>query len=154
VLGHLERRHRSVRTEQVLEEARVPRDVWDRVPSELSGGEAQRVALARALAVQPRLLLMDEPLAQVDCVVRAELPALVRELAVARGMTVVYVSHFRHDVSEICQRLAVLVQGRLQQEGPAEYVFARPANAHVARLTGPVVEIPPALVEQGRVHVP
>ncbi len=151
VLSWLRRSERRDEAERLLCETRLPRDSWDRRPAQLSGGEAQRLALARAIAVNPSLLLLDEPLAQVDMTLRIGLLALIRDLATTRDMTVIYVTHSWHEVSEVCNRLAVLQRGRLVQEGPTGEVFQNPASAAVARLVGPVVEIPLSLISRGRI---
>jgi ABC-type sulfate/molybdate transport systems ATPase subunit len=82
---------------------------------------------------------------------RAEMLDLIRALVASRKTTVVYVTHSWPEALEICERLAVLSDGRLIQEGPTAEVFRHPASAHVARLTGPVVEFPAAWVHTGRV---
>ena len=151
VLGALPRRERRGRAERLLAETCLPSDCWDRRPAQLSGGEGQRVALARALALNPDLLLLDEPLSQLDMTLRTEMLELIRVLVAARKTTVVYVTHSWPDALELCERLAVLSDGRLVQEGPTAEVFRHPASAQVARLTGPVVELSAAWVRTGRV---
>lgn len=145
---------RETRVEQILSEVQLARGCWSRRPAELSGGEAQRLALARALAPEPRLLLLDEPLAQVDVPLRAELLAMIRRLSAERRLTVLYVTHSWLEALELCSQLLVLAAGRLAQAGPVREVFACPVSAVVARLTGPVVEIPGGLIEAGRVQAP
>jgi ABC-type sulfate/molybdate transport systems ATPase subunit len=85
----------------------------DRRPGELSGGEAQRLALARALAVEPRLLLLDEPLGPLDARLRADLAARVGELHRARGLTTLHVTHDPHEARHLAQHTVRLAQGRL-----------------------------------------
>lgn len=143
-------RHRQA--EQLLEEARLPMAAWERRPAQLSGGEGQRVALARAFAVQPELLLLDEPLSQLDMTLRAEMLELIRNLVTSRQTTVVYVTHSWPEALELCERLAVLSAGRLVQEGPTGEVFHAPATAEIARLTGPLVELPAAWARTGRIR--
>ena len=105
-------------------------------PGELSGGERQRVALARALAREPRVLLLDEPMAALDAHTRAhvrgELRALLREL----GLPAVLVTHDFEDAAALAERVAVLVAGRIVQEGRPEELVAAPADPFVAALTG------------------
>ncbi len=105
-------------------------------PGELSGGERQRVALARALAREPRVLLLDEPMAALDAHTRAdvrgELRALLRELE----LPALLVTHDFEDAAALAERVAVLVRGRIVQEGPAEELVAAPADPFVAALTG------------------
>jgi tungstate transport system ATP-binding protein len=102
----------------------------------LSGGEAQKVNLARALVLQPRLLLMDEPLASLDVPSRKDLRGYISELVRDMGVTAVYVSHDYHEVLEIADRLAVLIDGRLLQVGKPGEVFGRPASEEVAAFMG------------------
>jgi ABC-type sulfate/molybdate transport systems ATPase subunit len=144
------RRERTQRLEQVLAEVELPPAVWNQRPAELSGGESHRLALARAIAPLPDVLLLDEPLAQVDTVLRRELLALVGRVAARQQMTVVYVSHAWSEVSRLCQRAAVLEKGMLIASGTVDELFFRPPTVAAARLTGPVVECPRALVASGR----
>jgi ABC-type sulfate/molybdate transport systems ATPase subunit len=134
-----------------LAETRLPPEAWDRRPAQLSGGEGQRVALARALALNPDLLLLDEPLSQVDMMLRAEMLELIRTAVASRKATVIYVTHSWPEVLELCERIAVLSNGRIVQEGPTTDVFQCPVDSHVARLTGAVVEVPAELVHDGHI---
>ncbi|MFN8523505.1 MAG: ABC transporter ATP-binding protein [Chloroflexota bacterium] len=107
-----------------------------RLPRQLSGGQQQRVALARALAIRPSLLLLDEPLSNLDAklrgVVRLEIRRLQREL----GITTILVTHDQEEALTISDRVAVLRDGRLQQLAPPEELYARPANRFVADFIG------------------
>ncbi|MDR7520433.1 MAG: ABC transporter ATP-binding protein [Armatimonadota bacterium] len=107
-----------------------------RRPDQLSGGQQQRVALARALCFNPRVLLLDEPLSNLDAhlriLMRAELKRLQRELA----LTVVYVTHDQEEALSISDRIAVMDAGRIQQVGLPREVYERPANEFVARFVG------------------
>ncbi len=105
-----------------------------RLPNELSGGQQQRVALARALAREPRVLLLDEPFSAVDQVTRRKLHRELAQLHARLNMPIVMVTHDLDEAAALADRLVVLSHGRTLQEGPAEEVLARPANAHVARL--------------------
>ncbi len=108
----------------------------DRDVTTLSGGEAQRVALARALAVEPRVLLLDEPLSALDPAFRHELQVLLKRLHQDTGLTCLMVSHDFGEVMSLAQRVAVLNQGRLEQTGGVEDIFQRPATPFVARFVG------------------
>lgn len=141
-ITHGTRAARMAQVENLLREVCLPETLWDRLPAALSGGEAQRLALARALAGDPQILLLDEPLAHVDGPLRAELAGLVRSVVQRRRATCVYVTHYGQEAMEIGSRLAVLERGTLIQEGPIEEVYWKPATAEVARLTGPVIELP------------
>ncbi len=102
----------------------------------LSGGEAQRVSLARALTVDPELLLLDEPFSALDPATRNELIGEIRQLAEARGMTVILVSHSFADVLHFAERAVVMEAGRIVQNDKPETVLRRPANEQIARLVG------------------
>ncbi len=102
----------------------------------LSGGEAQKVTLGRAMVLEPRLLLMDEPLASLDVPARKSLRADISRLVKEMGITAVYVTHDYHEVLEIADKLAVLLHGKLQQVGKPTEVFGRPVSEEVAEFLG------------------
>lgn len=108
----------------------------DRYPHEISGGQQQRVAIARALAANPRVLLLDEPFSALDLAVRERLQRDVRRLQRALGLPVIYVTHRLEDAFAVGHRLAVLREGRLEQVGPIEEVFRRPASRAAAEIMG------------------
>ncbi len=107
-----------------------------RRPDELSGGEKQRVSLARALAVEPLLLLMDEPLAALDPAIQQALRAELARVHCETGVTVVHVTHDQAEAQQLGERIGVMRDGRLVQVGKAEQVFERPQNGFVAGFTG------------------
>jgi ABC-type sulfate/molybdate transport systems ATPase subunit len=154
VLADAPRRERRSRAEALLAEVCLPPSAWDRRPDGLSGGEGQRLALARAVGPGPDVLLLDEPLAQVDAPLRGALAGIVRDLAERRGMTVVFVSHSWAEAAELCPRVAVLVEGRIRQEGTPAEIYWRPASAEIAHLTGPTAEVPRRLIVGGQVRCP
>jgi multiple sugar transport system ATP-binding protein len=104
----------------------------DRRPHQLSGGQAQRVALARALVRQPKCLLLDEPLSNLDAPLRHELRAQMKSLHIAQPITTLHVTHDQDEALALGDRIAVLNQGRLQQLGTAEEIVKQPANEFVA----------------------
>ncbi len=108
----------------------------DRSPRSLSGGERQRVALARALAIQPGLLLLDEPLSALDQPTREDMRALLQRLLAELEIPAAHVTHDRDEALSIGDDLAVIVGGQLRQTGPAVKVAAQPADPDVARLLG------------------
>ena len=108
----------------------------DRSPRSLSGGERQRVALARALAIQPGLLLLDEPLSALDQPTREDMRALLQRLLAELEIPAAHVTHDRDEALSIGDDLAVIVGGQLRQTGPAASVAAEPADPDVARLLG------------------
>jgi iron(III) transport system ATP-binding protein len=108
----------------------------DRRPTQLSGGQQQRVALARALVVRPRVLLLDEPLSNLDARLRDELREEIRRLHRETGLTMVYVTHDQKEALSLADRLAVLDHGRVVQVGPPLQVYNRPVNRFVAGFLG------------------
>ncbi len=108
----------------------------DRSPRSLSGGERQRVALARALAIQPRLLLLDEPLSALDQPTREDMRGLLQQLLTQLEIPAAHVTHDRDEALSIADDLAVIVSGQLRQTGPAASVAAEPADPDIARLLG------------------
>ena len=108
----------------------------ERYPRQLSGGQQQRVALARALVIEPRLLLLDEPLANLDAVLRDEMRVFIRELQKRVGITTLYVTHDQAEAMVMSDRIAVMLDGRLAQLGPPEDIYLRPRSVAVARFIG------------------
>jgi len=124
----------------------------DRSPRSLSGGEAQRVALARALAIQPRLLLLDEPLSALDQPAREELRGTLQELLAELAIPAVYVTHDRTEALTLGDDLAVMVNGSLRRTGTAREVAASPGDPAVARLLG-WLELGRGTLSQGQVRI-
>ena len=108
----------------------------DRYSSELSGGQQQRVALARALVVEPQILLMDEPLSNLDANLREEMRFEIRRLHEEFGITTIYVTHDQAEAMATSDRIAVLDQGRMVQVGPPAEIFDRPKTKFVAEFIG------------------
>lgn len=107
-----------------------------RWPDELSGGQQQRVALARAIVVQPRVLLLDEPLSSVDRELRAELQTTICEVQRSLDMTTIVVTHDQDEARLMADDLAVLIDGRVRRFGPPDEVLADPGDEVVARFLG------------------
>ena len=122
-----------------------------RAPRSLSGGERQRVALARALAIQPALLLLDEPLSALDQPTREDLRTLLSELLAALDIPAVHVTHDRDEALSISNDLAIITGGQLRQAGPASQVTAAPADPETARLLG-WTELGPGTAANGTVQ--
>jgi sulfate/thiosulfate transport system ATP-binding protein len=118
----------------------------DRRPAQLSGGQRQRMALARALAVEPRVLLLDEPFGALDAKVRADLRAWLRRLHEEIAVTTVLVTHDQEEAMDVADRIAVMNEGRIEQVGPPREVYERPANAFVMGFLGPVARVGSELV--------
>ncbi len=110
---------------------------YDRqMPHQLSGGEQQRVALARAIVIRPRVLLFDEPLSNLDARLRVQMRGEIQRLQKALGITAVYVTHDQEEAMAISDRIAVMHQGVIVQEGSAEGLYHRPASEFVAQFIG------------------
>jgi sulfate/thiosulfate transport system ATP-binding protein len=110
----------------------------DRHPHQLSGGQRQRIALARALAVEPRVLLLDEPFGALDAKVRKELRRWLRRLHDEMHITSVFVTHDQDEAMEVADRVVVMNQGRIEQDGPPDQVYDHPATPFVLQFLGDV----------------
>jgi len=108
------------------------------LPNQLSGGEQQRVALARAIVIRPRVLLFDEPLSNLDAKLRVHMRREIRELQKRLSITAVYVTHDQEEAMAVSDRIAVMQQGTVVQEGTAEDLYHRPASEFVAQFIGRV----------------
>jgi len=108
----------------------------DRQPSQLSGGQQQRVALARAIVIEPGILLMDEPLSNLDAKLRVEMRAVIKDIQKSLNITTVYVTHDQEEALAISDRIAVMNHGRVQQIGKPFDIYTRPKNAFVAGFIG------------------
>ncbi len=107
-----------------------------RLPGQLSGGQQQRVAIARAIVIEPPLILMDEPLSNLDAKLRIEMRSEIRRIHKAQGCSTVYVTHDQDEALAMADRIVVMKQGVVQQIGSPQEVFARPATLDVARFMG------------------
>ena len=110
----------------------------DRYPSQLSGGQRQRMALARALAVEPKMLLLDEPFGALDARVRKELRAWLRRLHDETHVTTVFVTHDQEKAMDVADHIVVMDKGRIEQEGSPRELYEQPANEFVMGFIGPV----------------
>jgi sulfate/thiosulfate transport system ATP-binding protein len=118
----------------------------ERYPAQLSGGQRQRMALARALAIQPRVLLLDEPFGALDAKVRADLRAWLRRLHDEVHVTTVLVTHDQEEAMDVADHIAVLNAGRIEQFGTPREVYEHPANRFVMSFLGPVARLGEHLV--------
>lgn len=123
-------------------------------PSSLAGGQQQRVSLARALIRQPRLTLLDEPISHMDQRVRAEMRAMIRYIHNEMGNTTVYVTHDQAEAVALCDRMAIMNYGELQQIGTVSEIWNSPANKFVAYFVGePAMNFIQAVIEDGETVV-
>ena len=125
----------AFRVAQMLDLVKLP-DLGHRRPSELSGGQQQRVALARALIVRPKVLLLDEPLSNLDAHLRIEMRDLIRGIQKELGITTIFVTHDQEEAVVLADRVALILDGRLRQYDTPEAFYRRPADQQVAAFFG------------------
>ena len=125
----------------------------ERLPSQLSGGQQQRVALARSLVVEPGILLLDEPLSNLDAKLRERMRGELKQIQRRTGITFVYVTHDQAEALALSDEIAVMHLGVLQQYGPPRDIYSRPANRVVADFMGQVNFVPAKVTEAGRITV-
>jgi sulfate/thiosulfate transport system ATP-binding protein len=113
----------------------------DRYPSQLSGGQRQRMALARALAVEPKVLLLDEPFGALDATVRKELREWLRRLHDEVHVTTIFVTHDQEEAMEVAEQIVVMNEGRVEQVGSPRELYDSPANDFVMKFVGPVTRL-------------
>ena len=123
------------KTDQFLKLMKIE-EYRDRMPERLSGGQQQRVALARALAITPDVLLMDEPLSNLDAKLRVEMRTVIKEIQNSVGITTVYVTHDQEEAMAVSDRIAVMNEGVIQHIGTPKVLYQRPANLFVATFIG------------------
>lgn len=119
------------RVHRLLEMIQLP-DIARRYPAQLSGGQRQRVALARALAIEPRMLLLDEPFGALDARVRRELRGGLREIHDQTGLTTIFVTHDQEEAMQLADLVVVMSMGRIEQVGTPQDIRSRPATPFVA----------------------
>lgn len=123
-------------------------DFAERMPEKLSGGQQQRVALARALVIKPDVLLMDEPLSNLDAKLRIEMRTAIKQLQNSIGITTVYVTHDQEEAMAVSDRIAVFNHGVIQQIGTPKALYQRPANLFVANFIGHSNELEGSLTKE------
>lgn len=132
---HASKQEMNERVRSALELVQLP-GYEKRAIDELSGGQQQRVAIARAIAIEPVLLLFDEPLSNLDVSLREETRGELRELVTRLGLTAVYVTHDQEEAFALCDRISVMVGGKLMQTGKPRELYEQPADIAVARFLG------------------
>jgi ABC-type Fe3+/spermidine/putrescine transport system ATPase subunit len=125
----------AIRVADMMERVKLS-GLGDRKPSQLSGGQQQRAALARALILEPKVLLLDEPFSSLDATLRGEMRNLTRALQKSMGITTIFVTHDQEEAIVLGDRIAVMMDGRLQQYGQPQDFYSRPASVAVARFFG------------------
>jgi peptide/nickel transport system ATP-binding protein len=125
----------------LLERVGLSPDIMQRPPTELSGGQRQRLAIARALALEPKLLILDEALSALDCSVQAQIANLLTDLQTSLGMTYLFITHDLAMAAHLADEIAVMNRGRIVEQGPAEKIFELPQHETTRQLLAAVPRI-------------
>ena len=125
----------EARVNEILDTVKI-KHLKDRMPNQLSGGQQQRVALARAIVIHPEVLLMDEPLSNLDAKLRVEMRNAIKLIQKEIGITTIYVTHDQEEALAVSDRIAVMHGGGIQQIGTPQEIYKRPANVFVATFIG------------------
>lgn len=147
---------RAEMKEMALETARLVQidEYMERKPGELSGGQQQRVAIARALVKRPRILLLDEPLSNLDARLRLQTREEIRRIQKETGITTIFVTHDQEEAMSISDMIVVMKKGELQQMGRPQQVYDDPRNLFVAKFLGtPPINVLEGRVENGKVYI-
>ena len=145
--AQFDRRDEKSRVDQILAAVGLE-GLEDRHPGQLSGGQQQRVALARSLVVEPSILLLDEPLSNLDAKLRERMRSELKSLQRRTGITFIYVTHDQAEAMALSDRIAVFHRGTVQQVGSPRDVYERPANLFVADFMGLVNKVPATIVSR------
>ena len=132
---HLPKNEIKRRVDEILETVKITQYA-DRLPERLSGGQQQRVALARAIVIKPDVLLMDEPLSNLDAKLRIEMRNAIRQIQNSVGITTIYVTHDQEEAMAVSDRIAVMSGGVIQHVSTPKSIYQRPANQFVANFIG------------------
>ncbi len=144
---NMSKEDRAVEVKKFLKLMQIE-DFAERMPEKLSGGQQQRVALARALVIKPDVLLMDEPLSNLDAKLRIEMRTAIKQLQNSIGITTVYVTHDQEEAMAVSDRIAVFNHGVIQQIGTPKALYQRPANLFVANFIGHSNELEGSLTKE------
>jgi ABC-type glutathione transport system ATPase component len=126
---------------QLMDDVGLDRRFIRKYPHEFSGGQRQRIAIARAIALKPKLIIADEPVSALDVTIRAQILKLLLELTQKHGLTMLFISHDMSVVRYLCDRVLVMQQGKLVEEGPTEDLFANPKEAYTKQLLAAIPKL-------------
>jgi peptide/nickel transport system ATP-binding protein len=119
---------------ELMAKVRLPRESLQRYPSQFSGGQRQRIAIARALACRPRVLVADEAVSALDVSVQAQILTLLREIRDELGLGLLFITHDLRVAAQLCDRVIVMHQGRIVEQGPTAALYAQPAHDYTRQL--------------------
>src|SRR5467141_4040872 len=136
--GKLKREESKRRAVALMAEVGLSSELFQRLPAQLSGGQRQRLAIARALALEPKLLILDEALSALDCSVQAQIANLLLELQASRGLTYLYITHDLSLVGHLADEMAVMQRGRIVERASARELLRHPQHAHTRALVAAV----------------
>src|ERR1700674_4485419 len=139
--GKCNREEMRQRANSLLERVVLSKNIVERLPTELSGGQRQRLAIARALALEPKLLILDEALSALDCSVQAQIANLLMDLQSSLGMTYLFITHDLAMAAYLADEIAVMNRGRIVEQGPAERILKQPQHETTLRLLAAVPRI-------------
>ncbi|MBU2707946.1 ABC transporter ATP-binding protein [Zooshikella marina] len=145
----LTRQHSDARLKQLMAQVKLPYELLQRYPHELSGGQAQRVGIARALAADPKVLVLDEPVSALDVSVQAQVLNVLLELKQTHKLTYVFISHDLSVVEKISQRVSVMYFGRVVEQGPVNDVFQQPCHPYTRLLLASIPRLDQSLDMSG-----
>jgi peptide/nickel transport system ATP-binding protein len=151
VQGVGNRRSQDTKIARLLDDVGLPRSMADRYPHELSGGQRQRLALARALALEPKLIVADEPVSALDVSIQAQILNLMQGLQKEHGVSYVFISHDLSVVRYMANRIGVMYLGKLVEEGPAEEVYRSPLHPYTRGLIDAIPAPEPGKTHPARV---
>ena len=146
------REARRARVDELLDQVQLDRSLKSRFPSEMSGGQLQRVSIARALALEPRLLVLDEPVSALDVSTKAEIINLLADLKEPLGLSYLFISHDLSTLRVLADRVAVMYLGKIVEEGPADQVYDNPRHPYTKGLLDSV-PIPDPVIQRDRERV-
>ena len=150
-IKHVKKEEIRTRVDKILETVHLTRYA-DRLPNQLSGGQQQRIALARALVAEPNLLLLDEPLSNLDAKLRESMRFEIKDITKSLGISVVYVTHDQTEAMAMSDRIFLINNGIVQQSGTPDEIYNHPANQFVADFLGKV-DFFKGVAENGTIHL-